>query len=261
MSIWWVLWYNHNMAQSAYDRTKHPTRLVVVRHGESEANVFQENIDRGEAFGYGAEYSKVNDYDVALTHKGREQARAVGRYLKERFGYFDYSFVSTFCRTRETFDGIIEGYGEIDARSRFMDHMRYDTRLREKDYGSISFYSKEDVQKLFPNEVARLTREGKYLYRPLGGESWYDVKDNRVTSILNTIYRMLMEKSVLIVTHTVVMKCFGLKIEHIEMAEDIERFDRDNPIQPGGISVFEYDPDHGNSDRLSLKEWNMTASE
>ncbi len=241
------------------EKMGHPVRLVLVRHGESEANIFQEMIDRGEAFGYASEYSKVNDYDVPLTERGKEQARSVGAYLRKRFDLFDYSFVSPFRRTRETFDGIIEGYGEPSVRERFMQHMRYDTRLREKDFGGISFMSKEEVRKFFPFEADRREREGKYLYRALGGESWYDVKDNRVTSVLNTMYRTHPGESVLIVTHAVVMKCFRFKIGHIETVEEITRLDSNSPIHPCGIVVFEYDPTTGISDRLSLKEWNTLA--
>lgn len=243
-----------------YDASRHPKRLVVVRHGESEANVFQEFIDRGEPVGFSVEYSKVNDAEVALTPRGREQALRVGAYLKQRFGDFDYSFVSPFRRTRETFEKIIEAYGtDPETRSRFMSNMRYDTRLREKDFGGISFMTKEEIQTLFPFEATRLEREGKYLYRPLGGESWYDVKDNRANSVLQTMYRILAGKTVLVVTHTVVMKCIALKFGHIEVPEEIERFDTEHSIDPCGIAVFDYAPDRGITDRLSLVEWNTTA--
>ena len=47
-----------------------PKRIILIRHGESEANV-----DR-YLFG------QVPDYTIELTQKGREQALEAGRKLK-----------------------------------------------------------------------------------------------------------------------------------------------------------------------------------
>lgn len=80
-----------------------PKRIILVRHGESEANV-NNNL-----------YSNTPDWLIHLTEKGRNQAREVGKKIKELVGdepvYFYYS---PFTRTRETFECISESFGGKD---------------------------------------------------------------------------------------------------------------------------------------------------
>jgi broad specificity phosphatase PhoE len=66
-----------------------PSKLVFVRHAESEGNLRSAD-ERAE-------------YDVAshaydLTPRGKQQARITGEYLKERFGCFDTYYVSYYAR-------------------------------------------------------------------------------------------------------------------------------------------------------------------
>ena len=51
-----------------------PERIVLLRHGESEANV-DPSI-----------YERVPDYRIPLTARGVEQAREAGERLREQFG-------------------------------------------------------------------------------------------------------------------------------------------------------------------------------
>lgn len=237
---------------------RRPFRLILVRHGESQANVFQELIDKGEAFGYPPEFAAVRDWDIHLTKRGKAQAFKTGKYLKKRFGTFHGCYVSPFNRTRETFAEILRGYGDPKAKKEMMEHTRYDTRLREKDHGAINFLSREEVKRHWPHEYARREREGKFLYRPLGGESWYDVKDLRVGSILNTIYRDYRGEAVLVVAHSIVLKCFLMKLVRLNKKDPEEILSRQR-LNNCGICVFEYQektPGHG---KLVLKEWNTLA--
>lgn len=234
---------------------KRPLRIVLVRHGESKANVYQEMIDKGEAFGYPPEFAKLRDWDIPLTPKGKAQAKRAGAYLDQHFGKFDACYVSPQKRTIETFDGILDGYKDPKTTKHMRDHARFDSRLREKDAGAINFLSKEEVKQHYPHEFARREREGKVLYRPLGGESWYDVKDLRVGSILNTIYRDHRAQSVLVVSHSVVIKCFRMKLERLSERETLTIMEKQG-LDNCGICVFEYgekSPGHG---KLLMKEWN-----
>lgn len=246
-------------AQKKEYRILRPLRLVLVRHGESEANVVQQLVDEGESFGFPPEYAKVNDTDVPLTEKGREQARKAGAYLEKHFGSFDISFVSPFRRTQETFDGILAGHQNHFVATHLRKNMRYDSRLREKDFGAVNFLTKDEIQRFFPFEWSRKEREGKYLYRPLGGESWYDVKDLRVTGVLNTIYRDHPGKTVLIVSHSVVIRCFRMKLERFDEDDAIRNIDKGSALDSCGICVFEYDSESGPGSKLVLKEWNTIA--
>ena len=63
--------------------TNLPVDLVIVRHGQSEANMMIEMTKRGDASAQEAmKAAKRHDSGMRLTDKGREQARAVGAWLR-----------------------------------------------------------------------------------------------------------------------------------------------------------------------------------
>ncbi len=63
------------------------TKLVLVRHGESQWN--QENRFTGW-------------YDVDLSDKGRTEAKAAGKLLKEEGFTFDFAYTSVLKRAIHT---------------------------------------------------------------------------------------------------------------------------------------------------------------
>jgi broad specificity phosphatase PhoE len=101
-----------------------------------------------------------------------------------------------------------------------------------------------------------LKKEGRFLYRPLGGESWYDVKDIRVSSFLNAVYRDHTDENILVISHFIVTNCFRMKLGHLDEASMIELVDK-SPVGNCGLVVFEADPAQGGF--LTLKEWNKKA--
>lgn len=232
-----------------------PKRLVIVRHGESEANVYLNQVIRGEIFSFPPELTKLRDWDIRLTEKGRQQSLKTGEYLKNHFGVFDACFVSPQQRTKETFEGMLGGYLPQES-DLLKSKVRFDSRLREKDHGAISYLTPEEMRRFFPHEYERREREGKLFYRPLGGESWYDVKDLRAGSFLNMIYRDHNDESILIVSHSVTINCFRMKLERLQ-EEDVLKIIEKEPLDNCGIAVFESDSMHGG--RLILKEWNTKA--
>ncbi len=76
-----------------------PQRIILVRHGESQANV--------DKYLFG----KIPDYTIELTEKGCKQAIEAGQQLrdlvKEESLYF---YVSPFWRARETFECIANAF-------------------------------------------------------------------------------------------------------------------------------------------------------
>lgn len=234
-----------------------PKRLVLVRHGESEANKYLNQIIRGEIFSYPPEFARLRDWDIRLTPYGKEQALATGKYLEEKFGLFDACFVSPQTRAKETFDSILEGYADKALAGELKSKGRIESRLREKDHGAVNFLSKEEIKRFFPHEYDRREREGKLLYRALGGESWYDVKDLRVGSFLNSAYRDYHGGNILVVSHSIVITCFRMKLERLDEAEILD-LTKKEPIDNCGIAIFEPDEADGKR-RLALKEWNTVA--
>jgi phosphohistidine phosphatase len=73
-------------------------RLILLRHGESALNPGGTDAER------------------TLTANGREQAAAVGRYLKDQQLLPDLALVSSSARTRETFELVQGALGPIESR-------------------------------------------------------------------------------------------------------------------------------------------------
>ena len=72
-----------------------PKRIILIRHGESEANV---NCRL---------FASMPDYIIELTERGRRQAREAGVELKELVKNETlYFYVSPFWRTRTTFEEV-----------------------------------------------------------------------------------------------------------------------------------------------------------
>ena len=99
-----------------------PTRLVVVRHGETEWSKAGRHTSRT---------------DVPLTEAGREQARRIGRALAGRT--FSRVVVSPMSRARET--ARLAGFGD---RIETLDE------LREYDYGVYEGRTRADILREVP---------------------------------------------------------------------------------------------------------------
>ena len=195
-----------------------PTRLVLVRHAESEGNV-RSPEDRAS-------------YDVAthlygLTKRGEEQARITGEYLQDRFqGFFDVLYASYYTRARET------------ARIMFPDVKIYeDSRLAEAQRGIYHAMTREDLVKFWPDEIRRKEREGLYHYRAPGGENWPDV-ELRIHSFLGTLARDQANKRVCIVVHGFWLILFQKLIDHFSVDEALERY-KLGTVENASVTVYE----------------------
>lgn len=179
-----------------------PKRIILIRHGESHANV-----DR-YLFG------RVPDYTIELTDKGRSQASAASIRLRELVGDESvYFYVSPFWRARSTFECIARQLprGQFDFNE--------EPRLREQEWG----YLRDD------DEFDRICRErqeyGTFYYRIPGGEAGSDVYD-RINDLLGSLYRDFSDENFpencVLVTHGLTMRLFIMRFFHMT----IEEFER-----------------------------------
>lgn len=181
-----------------------PKRIILIRHGESEANV-----DR-YLFG------KIPDYTIELTEKGRQQAQSAGMHLKEIAGNEQiYFYVSPFWRARSTFENVVLAFE--------LSQFRYneEPRLREQEWGYLR--CNEDFDK-----ICRERKEyGIFYYRIPGGEAGTDVYD-RINDLLGSMFRDFMKdafpENCVLITHGLtirlfIMRFFHLTVEEFEMME------------------------------------------
>ena len=143
-----------------------PKRIILVRHGRSEAN------DDPTV------YSRVPDYKIELVDEGCEQAWIAGDHIREIIGGESYgAYVSPYRRTVQTKDCIVERIGHAPL----FDYQ--DPCLREQDTGNLP-----GVLEAYANREAR-GRYGAFFYRFPNGESCADVYD-RMSGFMNSLYRL-----------------------------------------------------------------------
>src|ERR1700682_525817 len=157
--------------------SKWPSHLVIVRHAESERNIWKEIATAKGELVYG---DNVRDMDVPLTPYGERQAVATGESLVVEHK-FDRVFVSPFKRTMET-------AGLMIGQFPYAVEVIEDERLREIDFGVLDGLTKHGIADFHPEENERRAKLGKYHHRPPAGENYPDVA-LRLHSFLGTLTR------------------------------------------------------------------------
>ena len=168
-----------------------PKRIILVRHGESEAN-----LDA-------ARHECVPNHRICLSAAGRAQAEAVGRELAGiTAGESVQFFVSPYERTRETYRLMRPAFPQRHVQ------MYEDPRLREQDFGNF-----RGVEETFRLQQERRAY-GVFFYRFPDGESGADVFD-RVSLFLESLHRNFRRhtfpRNVILVTHGLTMRLFVMR--------------------------------------------------
>jgi broad specificity phosphatase PhoE len=140
-------------------------RLVLIRHGESTANVAAAAADAG---GLEAIPVEARDADVPLSPLGEQQASALGpRLAAELGGRHEQArlFSSPYRRAIHTAQLALGATAPLTV----------DERLRDRELGILDALTPLGVDTRMPAEAARRRWLGKFYYRPPGGEAWTDV--------------------------------------------------------------------------------------
>jgi probable phosphoglycerate mutase len=215
-----------------------PTSLWLVRHGESVGNLADAEA---HASGSGRLALDVRDPDVPLSPTGEAQADALGAWLAGLPADERPTTVlsSPFARAASTADRAVAASGlELT--------IRYDERLRERDFGAFDGMTREGIRDEYPDEARRRDLLGKFYYRPPGGESWADVA-LRVRSLLATEALRHDGERLVCVAHQAVIMVFRYVLE--ELSEP-ELLDIDRHEQVANTSVTRYELSDDGSFRL-----------
>jgi probable phosphoglycerate mutase len=215
-----------------------PTALWLVRHGESVGNVAD-----AAAHDSGADRLEldVRDPDIPLSPTGEAQAEALGRRLAGLPGDERPTTVlsSPFTRAATTAQRALAA-GGLDLT------IRYDERLRERDFGAFDGMTGAGIRAEYPDEARRRELLGKFYYRPPGGESWADVA-LRIRSLLATEALRHDGERLLCVSHQAVLMVFRYVLEELSEPELLE-IDRGEPV--ANTSVTRYVREDDGSVRL-----------
>ena len=163
------------------------TTIYVVRHGESESNVYAiENPDKPA--------SHYGELGSSLTEKGCEQAKSVAKHLKNV--NFAAVYSSDLNRARET-AGIIAHEHQLSVIS--------DRTIRERYFGEhMSAIKKREIEQALDS----LNEEQKFAFKYFeNGESGYDVV-RRFKKFLGEIVQLHKNKKIVVVSHGYIMRSF-----------------------------------------------------
>lgn len=228
-----------------------PSRLWIVRHGESAGNVAR---DTAHARGAALIDIDVRDVDVPLSSQGEEQAAALGGWfaslpLAERPNVV---LASPYLRARTTAQAVQAAGGLGPCFKEFV----IDERLREKEFGILDRLTRLGIEQRHPELAAARQSVGKFYFRPPAGESWCDVI-LRLRSVLDTISLHYGGQSVLIIAHQVVVLCMRYLLENLDEGE-ILAIDRERDV--ANCAITEYLLEEGLSPAaMKLSRYNFVA--
>jgi broad specificity phosphatase PhoE len=208
------------------------TELILVRHGESDANVAAAEADAAGALRIAV---PARDADVQLSATGTAQAEALGLRLGALASDEapDALWVSPYRRARQTAEVALSAAGLVVPTT-------VDERLRDRELGILDTLTWRGVEQLHPEEAARRVFLGKYYHRPPGGESWVDVKQ-RLRDALRDIADSGARR-VLVVTHDAVVMLIRAVLEDIAEAELLE-LSRTQPVRNASFTRLTHDGD------------------
>jgi broad specificity phosphatase PhoE len=203
------------------------TRLWLVRHGESAANIAAAGAELDDSDVIRVEH---RDADVPLSETGVEQARAFGSWLGEHAPAVRLvAFASPYLRARQTAELAIESAGlELGAPR--------DERLRDRELGVLDLLTTRGVESRFPDEAIRRRWVQKFYYRPPGGESWADVA-LRLRSFLRDIDDIENADAALVVSHDAVVMNFLYVCLNLDEHELLD-FSQQNTVLNASVTVL-----------------------
>lgn len=167
--------------------------LILLRHGQSQWNL--ENRFTGWT-------------DVSLTTAGRADAVLAGKSLKDI--HFDVIFISRLSRAKQTLEGVVEGYGAMNAP------VIEDSSLNERHYGDLQGLDKGETAKKYGADQVHLWRRS-YSVRPPNGESLEDCERRAWPFFRQYVLPYLTAgKNVLIVAHGNSLKPIMKNLDHLK---------------------------------------------
>ncbi len=124
-----------------------------MRHGESEANM--KNYWTGWL-------------DMPLTAKGKQQAYAAGKLMKERQLSVDFCGTSFLTRTIQTANRVLSALDQLAIP------VEHTWRLNERHYGALVGVNKEEMVARYGNEQVQAWRRGYRVALPKGSNDYLD---------------------------------------------------------------------------------------
>jgi len=217
-----------------------PLHILLVRHGQSEANL-DNSVN-----------ARLPDHRIELSPEGHRQAAAAGEFLAGTLAGVGRVRIlcSPYSRTRQTSAGIEQA---LRAGSIPFDR-REAIELRELEFGLFDGVADEELPKLFPREYQHYEKhrrfEGEFFAPMPLGESRCAVA-NRVKGVFGTLLRDASSERpdpishFVVVSHGVTIRCFRMQWMHYPW----EWYEREPNPQNCSIQLIEGTSGAAYSDR------------
>jgi broad specificity phosphatase PhoE len=225
-----------------------PKDLVLVRHGQSEANIIQKQRKEEPDAAAPDGFFDRHDSQMRLSALGVQQAEITGEWLRTEFPEgFDRYYVSSLSRTVETAGRLaINGQWNIDDR------------WRERDWGEYGILSDSEQQDRY-DLSRKLKTQSKWYWCPPGGESLATGVRLRFEDILETMHRELAGKKVIAVTHGETMEVARFVLERL-LPEEWQQQEHDEAFKLSNCQVLHYTRTNPDTGELSSRlEWRRSV--
>jgi len=190
-------------------------QLTIVRHGQSEWNL-QNRFTGWE--------------DVALTDKGRDEAKAAGETLKNY--RYDEAYTSSLKRAQNTLQMILEVSGQENIPT------TRNEALNERNYGDLQGLDKAETAKKFGDEQVHTWRRS-FDIAPPNGESLKDTAARVLPYYEAEIEPKLKTgKNIIIAAHGNSLRALIMHIEKLSPEQILKR-----EIGTGRPIVYTFDAD------------------
>ncbi|WP_431279521.1 histidine phosphatase family protein [Leifsonia poae] len=204
------------------------SKLILVRHGESTANVA---ATAAVAAGLETIVMEARDADVSLSPLGELQARTLGpRLFADLDGGLEAArvFSSPYRRSVQT------------ARFALGDALPFaiDERLRDRELGIVDSLTARGIAARLPAEAERRRWVGKFYYRPPGGEAWTDVA-LRIRSFCRDV-DWTDPRPVVVFAHDAVVSLFLYVLLHYT-EQELKEFLRTRVVTNASVTILEHD--------------------
>ena len=211
-----------------------PSSLWIIRHGQSSGNVAR---DAAEAAGVALIDIASRDIDTPLSDLGIAQSQALGRWFAAMAPDEkpEVLLCSPYLRARDTAKHLME-HAALNSEHVVV---RYDERLREKEFGILDRLTSFGIAQKHPDLKEQRAHVGKFYFRPPGGESWCDVI-LRLRSLNEMMSREYASRRVLVIGHQVIVNCMRYLLENMDEKTILE-IDAKGDIPNCGVTLYRFD--------------------
>jgi broad specificity phosphatase PhoE len=205
-----------------------PRDLVMIRHGETEANKIQ-GLQKANPEAQAPEgFFDRHDSTTRLSTLGITQPEPTGEWTRSEFpDGFDRYITSSLIRTRET-------AGRLGLNGAWL----VDDRWRERDWGEYGVLNESEREAQYALS-RKLKGQSKWYWRPPGGESLATDVRLRFEDILETLHREMDDKKVIAVTHGETMEVARMVLERL-LPEEWQEQQQDEAYKISNCQVLHY---------------------